>query len=204
MKKVFYLLALIYLFLSSAHAINVTLLVKAEGDARPVIFGTTNLPDDVELMITIARKESQYMAQDKVKVKDGAFRSAEFTQKGKSLNPGRYTIEVTMPNAAFQPPNTWPTIGNEGGKLDGPLVKKSPYGGKIVELKTTVTLGSGQISPEQDKAARDQNQRDMHEWWLQSCTNNCKMAQGLAQKQREAFNWDRCYYKCVAEEPVKK
>lgn len=47
--------------------------VKAEGGDKPVIAGTTNLPSGTELMVTLQRKESKYMAQDKVKVKGGSF-----------------------------------------------------------------------------------------------------------------------------------
>ena len=65
------------------------------------------------------------MAQDKVHVKSGeVFRSAEFSQKGGPLNPGKCIVEVMMPSAAVQPPMTWPVMGNDGNKLDGPLVKK--------------------------------------------------------------------------------
>ena len=153
MKKIVYLAASLCLLSNAAHALNVTLSVKNEGDGKPTIIGTTNLPDGIELMITIARKESRYMAQDKVKVKSGAFRSAEFSQNGSPLNPGKYIVEVMMPSAAVQPPMTWPVIGNEGSKLNGPLVKKSPYGGKIIEFKAPIIIGSGQTSSERDKAA---------------------------------------------------
>ena len=204
MKKTLCFVISFCFFLEAAYALNVTLSAKAEGGGKPTITGRTNLPDGIELMISITRKESQYMAQDKVKVKDGAFRSTEFSQKGNPLNPGKYVIGVVMPVAAVQPPNTWPVIGNEGAKLEGALVKKNSFGGKIVELKTPLVIGSGQASAEQDKKAREQEQKDRHEWWLRSCTDTCKMTQALAQKRGEAFNWDRCYYKCVADEPAKK
>lgn len=204
MKKTICAIAWLFFLTGAAQALTVTLSAKAEGDGRPTITGTTNLPDGVDLMISISRKESQYMAQDKVKVKGGAFRSVEFSQKGNPLNPGKYTVEVTMPVAAVQPPNTWPVIGNEGAKLEGPLVKKNSFGGKVVEYKMPLVIGSGHASSEQDRKAREQDQKDKHEWWLRSCTDTCKMTQGIAQKRGEAFNWDRCYYKCVADEPTKK
>lgn len=189
---------------SVACALNVTVRAKAEGGDRPVIVGVTNLPDGIELMITIRRKESSYMAQNKARVKDEAFRAGPFSQRGAGLNPGTYTIEVSSPLASLQPPHTWPTIGNDGAKLQGPLVKKSPYGGKVVEYKSSFTIGGGKSSPEQDRAARAQAEKDQHEWWLRSCKDNCNLVQRVAQKRGEAFNWDRCYYKCVADEPVKK
>src|SRR5687767_3086828 len=115
---------------SAVGALNVTMTAKTEGGERPTIVGTTNLPDGIELMVTIRRKESSYMAQDKVRVKAGAFRAGPFSQKGAGLNPGTYALEVSSPGARLQPPQTWPVIGNDGAKLQGPLVKKSPYGGE--------------------------------------------------------------------------
>jgi hypothetical protein len=127
-----YALVLAVLLLVSAHAsaFTVTMIAKAEGDDKPTIVGTTNLPDDIELMITLSRKENEYMAQDKTKVNRGAFRAGPFSQKGIGLNPGTYTLEISMPMAELQPPATWPVIGNDGAKLQGPLAKKSKYGGK--------------------------------------------------------------------------
>ena len=187
-----------------ANALNVTITAKAEGGDKPKIAGTTNLPDGIELMVTIRRKESSYSAQSKTRVKGGAFRAGPFSQKGAGLNPGIYTIEVSSPLASLQPPPTWPVIGNDGAKLQGPLVKKSPYGGKVVEYRTSFKVGGGKSSPDQDRAARAQAEKDQHTWWLASCKSNCNMVQGLAKKRGEAFDWDRCYYKCVADEPVKK
>ncbi|WP_263772848.1 hypothetical protein [Propionivibrio soli] len=204
MKITTCLLLSLCFFSGSALALNVTLVAKADRGSKPTITGVTNLPDGIDLMITISRKESQYMAQDKVKVKAGTFRSAEFSQKGNALNPGKYTIEMSMPIAAVQPPNTWPVIGNDGAKLEGPLVKKNSFGGKVVEYKTSMVIGSGEASSERDNMAREQEQKDKHEWWLRSCTDTCRMTQGIAQKRGEAFNWDRCYYRCVADEPNMK
>ena len=53
----------------TAQALNVSLSAKTEGGSKPIVTGVTNLPDGTDLMITISRTESQYMAQDKVKVK---------------------------------------------------------------------------------------------------------------------------------------
>lgn len=204
MKRLLGLLALLSVAVP-AWALNVTMSAKAENGDKPVIVGATNLPDGIELMVTIRRKESSYMAQSKTRVKNGAFRAGPFTQKGSALNAGVYSIEISSPLASLQPPPTWPIIGNDGAKLQGPLVKKSQFGGgKVVEYKTSFKVATGKASPEQDRAARAQSEKDQHEWWLRSCKSNCNMVQGLAQKRGESFNWDRCYYKCVADEPAKK
>lgn len=72
---------------------------KPDGKDKPTIVGTTNLPDGIELMITLSRKENQYLAQDKTKVNGGTFRAGPFSEKGVGLNPGTYTLEVTTPLA---------------------------------------------------------------------------------------------------------
>ncbi|MGZ8252271.1 MAG: hypothetical protein ACXWT7_07990 [Methylophilaceae bacterium] len=196
--------ALFLLVSVRAFALTVTVTATTDGTDKPTIIGTTNLPDGIELMITLQRKESDYMAQDKTQVKGGAFRAGPFSQKGVGLNPGVYTLEVTMPLANLQPPPTWPVIGNDGANLQGPLAKKSKFGGKVVEYKTSFKMGGGQRSAEKDKVARAQAEKDTHAWWLQSCKDTCNMTQNLARSRNEVFNWERCYYKCVADEPKKK
>lgn len=195
--------ALLFLFSAHASALTVAVTANSDGADKPIITGATNLPDDIDLMITLRRNESHYMAQDKVKVKGGAFRAGPFTQKGAGLNPGTYTLEVSMPIAAVQPPPTWPVIGNDGANLQGPLAKRSKFGGKVVEYKTSLKIGGGP-SAEKDKLTRAQSEMDDHSWWLQSCKDTCNMAQNIARKQSEAFDSERCYYKCVADEPKKK
>lgn len=187
----------------NAYALTATLSATTDGSDRPVISGTTNLPDGMELMVTISRKESSYSAQDKARVADGKFRAGPFSQKGGGLNPGTYSLEIMTPMAQVQPPHTWPVIGNGGSKLQGALVKKSPYGGKVVEYRTNFKV-AGAGSAQKDRSARIQETTDAHEWWLKSCRSNCEMASGLAVKRREPFDMNRCYYKCVADEPGRK
>jgi hypothetical protein len=202
--RLFIALLLIVLQTSPVRAITVTLKANVNGGDKPTVLGTTNLPEGTELMVELARKQSSYLAQDKVKVIAGAFRAGPFSQKGAGLNPGVYTLEVTMPVAAVQPPSIWPIIGNNGSKLAGPFVKRSRFGGNVVEYRSTFKVGSGATSSIADSTARSQDQADKHVWWLQSCKDTCLMMQGLALKRNETFNRDRCFYKCVADEPTKK
>ena len=179
--------------------------VKTEGGDKPVVVGTTNLPDGIELMVTIRRKESSYMSQTKTRVKDGAFRAGPFLQRGYSLVPGIYSIEVSSSLAFLQPPPTWSTIGSDGSRLEGPLAKQSPFGGgKIVEYETSLKVAADKGSPVQDRAVQPQTDKDEHESWLKACKDTCNVLQRVAQRRGEAFNWDRCYYKCLADEPSKK
>ncbi len=185
-------------------ALKLTMSAKVEGDDRPVVVGATNLPDGTELMVTIRRSESGYMAQDKTRVSKGAFRAGPFSQKGGPLNPGTYTIEVSSPLASLQPPSVRSVIGREGSNLEGPLAKQSKFGGRVVEYQVSFTVGAGKVSPEKDRAARAQTAKDKHEWWLKSCKDNCNLVQGVARKRGEPFDWDRCYAKCLSEEPKRE
>ena len=194
------------LILASAHASAFTVVMnaKAEGGDKPTIVGTTNLPDGSYLMITVSRKESKFIVQDKVTVNGGTFRAGPFSGGGAALNPSTYSVEIATPLPSLQPPPTWPIIGNDGENMQGPLVKKSKYGGKIVEYATTFKVGAGKPSAEKDSAARTQSDKDMHEWWLNNCKSNCNFVQSNARQRGDSYDWDRCYYKCVADEPKKK
>ena len=101
---------------TSSQALNVTLAAKAEGGEKPTVIGVTNLPDGTELIVELSRKQSAYLAQSKAAVRGGSFQAGPFSQNGSALNPGTYTLEVSMSLAAFQPPSNWPTIGNDGSK----------------------------------------------------------------------------------------
>lgn len=186
-----------------AHSDQLTVMMSAtsDGSEKPIITGTTNLPDGIELMITIERPSSSYMAQAEGVVKSGMFKAGPFSQQGKSLNPGIYTLEVSTLLAMLQPPKTWPIIGNEGAKLKGRLVKKSDYGGNVVEYKTSFRVGGGQSSTEKDIAARTKSKQDKHKWWLKSCSQTCLISQNVARANKTKFDWDQCYFKCVADEP---
>lgn len=184
-----------------AWALSVSITATVEGGDKPTIVGKTNLPNGTELMVTLSRKESSYMAQDKTIVSDGRFRAGPFSQRGAPLNPGVYQIEVSSPLAALQPQSVRAVIGQDGGKLDGPFTKRSQFGGKVVEYRTTTKIGAAPISAEKDRGARDQAKKDTHEWWLQSCKDNCNVVKRYAASRNEAFDWDRCYQKCLADEP---
>ena len=199
--RVFFLISL---FLSAhAFAFTVTMSATTDGTDRPVVIGKTNLPDGIELLIEIHRRGSDYKAQDSTKVVGGAFRAGPFSQKGSGLNPGIYSLEVIMTVPNLQPPSTWPVIGNGGTNMQGALVRKSPIGGNVIEYKSTFKVGGGNASVEKDNAAKAQESKDSHTWWLQSCNDTCRLVQNAAKRRNEQFDWGHCYYGCVADEPRK-
>ena len=195
---------LLFIIAGQSWALTVTIEAKSDGTDKPSIAGTTNLPDGISLMITLRRKESGYMAQDKAIIKGGSFRAGPFSQKGTGLNPGTYLLEVTMPLASMQPPPTWPIIGNDGANLQGPFVLNSKLGGKVIEYRTIFKVGDGQTSIKKDQSSSAEFQTDTHAWWLQSCKDTCNITQNIATSKNQSFNFERCYYKCVADEPKKK
>jgi hypothetical protein len=113
--------------------------------ARPIVSGTTNLPDGTQLTILI-RKPRLPNAEERlgvdlaacgddcssstatgtalggVAVKNGQFRDGPFTDKGDALSPGTYVLEIMIPEAASQPPGVLAIIGPRGENMTGPLV----------------------------------------------------------------------------------
>lgn len=201
MKFIFFILTL--LLSVDSWALNVSVKAKTDGAIRPTVKGSTNLPDGTELMISIRRKESNYFAQDKVTVSSGTFQAGPFSQKGTSLNAGLYSLTVTMPLVNVQPSSTWSVLGKGGANLQGPLAKKSEFGGRFVEYKTSFKVGDGS-SAGSDKSARVQAIKDSHEWWLKSCSSNCNLTKTLARNRNEAYSVNSCYEKCVADEPMRR
>lgn len=99
-----------------ALALEPVLHLDVEPPSRPVVVGKTNLPDDTSLLVSISREAVDFLAQDKVKVSGGKFRTAQFSQKGSDLNPGTYKVEITMPFAGLQSPTVQAVIGRRGEK----------------------------------------------------------------------------------------
>jgi hypothetical protein len=204
MKRVITILTSLLIAAAPAFAFKVTMSAKTEGGDKPAVIGVTNLPDGTELMVTVKRGESGYMAQGKVRVSNGSFRAGPFSQKAAPLIPGTYTIEISTPIAAVQSPSVRSVIGRDGSNLEGPLAKQSTFGGKVVEYQTSFTVGGGKSSIDADRTARAQANKEKHEWWLKSCKSNCDLVEGVARNRGERFDWDACYTKCLAEEPPRR
>ncbi|MDQ7860572.1 hypothetical protein RCO48_04365 [Peribacillus frigoritolerans] len=80
--------------------------------------GTTNLPDDSVLLITLTN-ENGYSGQTKVVVENGVFESEQFSNKGETLKPGAYQVKVTMSIANTQPESIQGVIGENSKKFRG-------------------------------------------------------------------------------------
>lgn len=110
---------------------------------KPIVRVETNLPDGFELSFDISRfyDGGFYLAQDKNSVQNGTCESVAFSDKGKPLSPGNYTLEITSPAPRYQPKNVIDVIGDKGQAMDGRFAKYSDISeAKMIEYKTTFTI----------------------------------------------------------------
>lgn len=154
-----------------AVAIEPTMDIFIENPLQPIFHGATNLPDGSELMLTLSRPESGYMAQAKMSVVAGHFTTEQFSTGQHPLNPGRYKVEVSMSMAELQPKQVQAVIGDQGQRMTGKLVTPSPFGGSVFDYVTDRQLG-GPANASLDAAAKAQAIADLRKWLVESCTSN--------------------------------
>lgn len=154
-----------------AEAMEPTMDIFIDNPLQPIFHGATNLPDGTELMLTLSRPESGYMAQTKMSVVDGHFTTEQFSADHHPLNPGLYKVEVSMGMAGLQPKQVQAVIGGQGQKMTGKLVIPSPLGGLEFDYVTERQLG-GPANASLDAAARAQAIADLRKWLVESCTSN--------------------------------
>jgi peptidoglycan hydrolase-like protein with peptidoglycan-binding domain len=160
--------------------LEVAVRVRVETPSRPVVYGATNLPDGAELIVTISRPESKFMAQDKIVVRNGQFKTTQFSQGGQDLNPGNYGVQITSGLAELQPLEVRAAIGAAGEKMSGSLVKKGRYG-PTVEFSSAFVVGSG-ANTQIDAKARQQADQDLKQWVVKSCNDNIDLINALVRR----------------------
>jgi len=108
------------------NGLNVSFDIKilVDEDKKITIQASTNLFDNAELMISIY-KEKRLFAQDKVKIENGRFKSAKFTDKGNGYESGDYAVEILLPIASVQPKSFVEKAGIEYENLVGDYVDRS-------------------------------------------------------------------------------
>lgn len=196
MKLLFSVAMAAICFCSSVAAFQVKIEANAVGGAKPVIAGKTNLPDQTPLLLTITRKESGYMAQDKVLVKGGGFKSSVFSQNGKPLNSGAYHAEIGTPMAALMPASVQAVVGKSGEKMQGASVKKG-LGGQSVDYRFQFVVG-GVASKKDDESAKEASRAQLEDWKKQSCSNQCKAANAAYRHDGKRFDLIQCFNSCMA------
>lgn len=147
--------------------------IFAEDPTRPVFHGRTNLPDGAELMLTLTRPESGFMAQTKMSVASGAFVTERISQGGSPLNPGTYKLEISMSLAVLQPAAVRAVVGEHGERMSGPLVTPSAISPEeqVFDYVKTIQLG-GPANAASDAAAKAKSFADLRDWMARGCTDN--------------------------------
>lgn len=101
--------------------------------------GTSNLPDNTALLVTVTNDELNYLAQDKATILNGKFSAGPFSSNG-LLKRGDYLIKVTMPVSSVQPKSVQRVIGDSGQYLKGYGVVDSLFAGNVVERTFSYTV----------------------------------------------------------------
>jgi hypothetical protein len=107
-------------------------LMSMSEDDRIQVSGTSNLPNNTALLVSVTNKALKYLAQDKATILNGKFSAGPFGSNG-SLKLGDYTIKVTMPVSFVQPKEVQKIIGDSGQHLNGNGVVDSSFAGNVVE-----------------------------------------------------------------------
>jgi hypothetical protein len=105
--------------------INVELTISARRmpDGGICVSGTANLPDGCTAIVSMVNG-----GESSVTMKDGRFESASFSFQGSPYPPGRYTCDVTVAVARFQPKSVQDIIGSKGERLGGKYIYNTVFG----------------------------------------------------------------------------
>lgn len=161
---------------TAALALEPAMTLTVESPSKPIVHGTTNLPDGAELIVTISRAQSRYSAQSKAVVQGGQFVSEQFSQDGGDLNPGTYAVEVTMGTLILSP-SVESIVGANGENLTGKLVKRTEFG-RLLTYTSTFKVGMAS-NPGKDAAARVRSKTDMQRWAVDACNYNIDLVNSM-------------------------
>lgn len=118
------LAALALIVANRVFAFEPTMSLATDKSSRPIVFGTTNLPDGTQLMVLITKQHGGYAAESKVTVAGGHFAREQFSDGGRPLGPGLYKIDVEMTLPGLQSDQVRAVVGDRGQKMSGALVVK--------------------------------------------------------------------------------
>jgi len=109
----------------------ITLALDAASDqSRPMVIGTTNLPNGTEILVTVRGVDVDFSAGSNVFVKDGLIKAGPFGPSS-GLKWGHYVFEAIMPISEVQTASVRKIIGDHGEYLSGSHVFSEKLG-KVV------------------------------------------------------------------------
>ena len=192
--------AILALATGVCYALEVQLSTEVHTPSRPIVNGTTNLPDGTKLVVTVGRKESAYRVEAPTEVGSGRFSVGPLSQRGNELNPGLYKLEVALVAAAQQPLAVQQVIGRQGEKLYGPLISREARA-LTVRYATTLQVGVA-ANPELDRVALEHAKISSTKWWKTQCTDLCDNAEHFEQQRGRGFSLPDCLKTCIANPPT--
>jgi hypothetical protein len=107
-------------------------------------FGSTNLPDGMELGISIEGKTTNFVGQSGTIVKQGKFKS-EGLGPDNGLIPGIYVVSISSPMSILQSENIKSIIGERGEKLKGNVILKEEDDARVDLEKSFQLRNDGSI-----------------------------------------------------------
>ena len=182
-----------------SYAMQVDVSTEVQGEFRPTIKGSCNLPDGMTLVVRITRKESAFQSETAVEVQSSHFEVGPLSQASADLNPGLYNLEIVSVHPTDQPEGVIEVIGRKGEQLQGPLTRRS-RGVTSVRLVTTFQIGQA-ANPELDKATREQVMLSQTKWWRKNCADICSGAERYSQQKGNPFDRPACMKTCITNPP---
>lgn len=170
--KVIVSLVTILLVLAGCSSKNtvVDLVVDKEIDysnGKVRIVGRTNIPDNMELILTLNGNRLAYSAQDKVVVTNGEFQSGWFSNNGHGLDADDYNLMITSRPASVQPGQVQEKIGLLGENLSGDLVVSELGFGNKIKYTYEFSLKRGQeVSKNTEESVEEDLTEDEAIWDL--------------------------------------
>lgn len=113
-------------------------------DGKVIFEGTTNLPDEAELLVTLSNEDG-YRAQAKMSVENGKFTTEQFSNQGDQLESGTYTVDVSMGIVSTQSEAVQKVIGEESEHLTGDLVEYGEFGKSVNYTKALDIDGAEEV-----------------------------------------------------------
>ncbi|MCO6439982.1 MAG: hypothetical protein J5I81_02610 [Nitrococcus mobilis] len=106
---------------------NLEVKLTRNSNGAAVVSGRTVLPDGMTLRISLHTEINGYYAQDTVRVHSGFYESAAFTDRGRALPSGRYTVSISSPLMYLQPLRVQRALGASGNAIPDGIRQKSSY-----------------------------------------------------------------------------
>gem|GEM_PF-5074141 len=118
---------------------NVT--TEVTKDFKLIFKGTSNLPKEMPIMVSLKNVITGYSSQDKGTVlEDGSFQVGPFSDKNKGLATGQYSYTISTPTYDALPPSVQEIVGLNGENLSGTLIYNDEKYGKRVTKKDSIQV----------------------------------------------------------------